>query len=310
MRTEFKIMDPYENELHTYLWETEAAEVKGIVMIIHGASEYCERYDHFAQYLNSKGFHVIGNDHLGHGKTTTDLSKVYFSESIGFHKVYEGVKTLRDYIEENYPKLPVAMFAHSMGSFIGRYAMLYDQKRYDMAIFSGTGVFSSFSLTIRKAIVNILIRLKGDTYVSPWFSERFMDSHVRDMRQKGLINKRIEWISQIPQVQREFAESEYCNQPFTLGAQRDLISFLPEIQDKKRIKDTASSAAIFFISGDLDPLGNYGEDVKKLYEVYQDCGYSNVKYLVLSNTRHELINDIERDRHYHIVSEWMQRVLR
>ena len=141
MRKEFKVVDPYENDLATYLWETEK-EVKGVVQIIHGASEYMKRYEDFALFLNDQGFHVIGNDHLGHGKTSDDLEKTHFDDSIGFHKVYEGVKTIRDYIQETFPGLPVIMFAHSMGSLIGRYTIIHDYKRYHQAIFSGTGYFN------------------------------------------------------------------------------------------------------------------------------------------------------------------------
>lgn len=309
MKKEFTLVDPYEHEIQVYLWEADTRQPKGVVLLIHGASEYCERYDHFAKYLNSMGLHVIGNDHLGHGKTSTDLSKVYFDASIGFHKVYEGVKTVRDYVEEHYPKVPVIMFAHSMGSLIGRYAMLYDYRRYDMAIFSGTGAFSPWSIFIGKIISSIIIRLKGDQYVSPWFNNVIMGSHIRDLQKKGLINRRIEWISQDPQIQRAFEEDEYCGMPFTIGAQRDILHFIPEIQDKKKIKSSASSAAIYFINGDTDPLGHYGEDIKKLYNHYHDAGYSNVKYSVLSNTRHEVINAMEREHHYKVITDWIFRNL-
>ena len=107
MEKEFKLVDPFENELHTYLWTPGDDKPKGVVQIIHGASEHMGRYKRFAKYLNSLGFIVIGNDHLGHGKTAIESEYVYFADSIGFHKVYEGVKTIRDYIEEHYPTLPV-----------------------------------------------------------------------------------------------------------------------------------------------------------------------------------------------------------
>ncbi len=309
MKKEFTLIDPYEHQIHVYLWEADVPKPRGVVLLIHGAAEHCGRYDHFANYLNGLGFHVIGNDHLGHGKTSTDLSKIYFDSSIGFHKVYEGVKTVRDYIGEHYPKVPVIMFAHSMGSFIGRYAMLYDAPRYDMALFSGTGYFNSFTIKTGKVIANMLIRLKGDQYVSKWFNERIMGSHIRDMNNKGLINRRIEWISQDVEVQRAFEKDELCGMPFTIGAQRDILTFIPEIQDKKRIKASASAAAIYFISGDTDGMGDYGMAIKKLYNIYHDCGYSNVKYSVLNNTRHEIINAMEKDHHYKIISDWMIRNL-
>jgi len=303
------LIDPYENELHTYIWETKDKEPKGVVQIIHGAAEHAARYDDFANYLNSLGFHVTGNDHLGHGKTANNPDYVYFDSVMGFHKVYEGVKTVRDYIGEHYPKLPVIMFAHSMGSFIGRYAILHDHKRYDQALFSGTGLFNPIKTAFGRIIATLITRFKGDKYVSEFFNHRIMDGHIRNMQKNGLINKRIEWITQDRGIQMDFLESEYCGMPFTIGAQKDILTFMPEIQDKRMIKASASSTAIYFVSGDLDGLGRYGESAKRLFNIYHDCGYSNVKYSILNNTRHEIINAVDRQAHYKLIGDWMLRNL-
>ena len=82
---------------------------------------------------------------------------------------------------------------------------------------------------------------------------------------------------------------------------------MPEIQNKSMIKASASATAIFFVSGDLDALGHYGVDAKKLYNMYHDCGYSNVKYSVLNNTRHEIINADDKESHFKLLSDWMTK---
>ena len=305
MEKEFKLIDPYENELHTYLWTTKLEKPKGIVQIIHGASEHVGRYREFASYLNSIGFNVIGNDHLGHGKTDEDCESVYFADSIGFHKVYEGVKTVRDYIEEYYPTLPVIMFAHSMGSFIGRYAILYDYKRYDEAIFSGTAWYNPIKIYFSIGFAHLIIRSIGKKGVSEYFNSHVANGAIRSMRKNGIINKKVEWLSGDREIQRAFTDDILCGKPFTIGAHLDLLRFLHEIQDKKRIKDSASSTAIYFISGELDALGGYGNAAKKLFQYYKDCGYSRVKYTVLNNARHEVINDVERVNIQAQLGNWM-----
>ncbi len=309
MEKEFILVDPYENELNTYLWTPKTDSPKGIVQIIHGASEHMGRYREFAAHLNSIGLVVIGNDHLGHGKNNIENDSIYFADSIGFHKIYEGVKTVRDYIEEHYPKLPVIMFAHSMGSFIGRYAILYDHKRYDEAVFSGTGWFKTLNIRVSILIAKIIIRFKGAKHVSNFFNTRIADGAIRSMKRNGIINKRVEWLSSVRQVQRDFEEDPLCGKPFTIGAHLDLLSFLLEIQDKQRIKDSASSTAIYFISGDLDGLSDYGDVPKKLYDYYRDCGYSRVKFTILNDCRHEVINEVEKLSTQQRIGEWMLRGL-
>ena len=98
-----------------------------------------------------------------------------------------------------------------------------------------------------------------------------MGGHIRSMQKNGIINDPSEWISQVKKVQQDFKDDPYCGHPFTIGAQRDLLSFIPEVQDKQRIKQSASSTAIYFVSGDLDALGGYGTAVKKLFNMYHDC---------------------------------------
>lgn len=44
-------------------------EIRAILQISHGMVEYVERFQNFALWLNQYGILVIGNDHLGHGKT-------------------------------------------------------------------------------------------------------------------------------------------------------------------------------------------------------------------------------------------------
>lgn len=305
MAQEFKILDPYDNELHTYLWKPKGRKKPiGVVQLIHGAGEHTGRYDHFAQYLVGLGLIVIGHDHLGHGKTAETNEYVHFADDMGFHKLYGGIQIVRDYIEENFSGLPVVMIAHSMGSFIGRYAILHDYKRYDLACFTGTGWFSPLSITSGALASKALIKTKGKRFVSDAFT-KFTDQAVKSMKKNGLINKRIEWLTHDRKIQDEFLQDELCGKPFTVGAQSDLFEVLKEIQNKKRIKESASSTAIYFISGEYDALGDYGIAIKKMHKFYLECGYSNVQYSIVNGARHEVLNELDREQTYERIGTWI-----
>ena len=51
--------------LHGMEWLPEGKELIGVLQIAHGVAEYALRYDPFAQFLNTKGFIVVANDHIG-----------------------------------------------------------------------------------------------------------------------------------------------------------------------------------------------------------------------------------------------------
>ena len=60
-------------EIHTIEWKPEG-HVKAVLQLSHGMVEYVDRYSDFAQYLCDKGFYVVGNDLLGHGKSVQSKS--------------------------------------------------------------------------------------------------------------------------------------------------------------------------------------------------------------------------------------------
>lgn len=289
------LVDPYESKLYCYLWETKKARVRGVIQIIHGASEHLGRYEHFAQKCVDAGYHVIGHDLLGHGKSSIRKDRIHFTNELGFHKVYEGIKTVRDYIEDNYPEYDVMMFGHSMGSLFGRYTLIKDHLRYKAAVFSGTGDFNPLSASFAKLLSWFIVTFKGKEHISPFFNHRVLEGHIRSMKKNGLINRRVEWLTQDMKKVQAFINDPYCGREFTIQAQRDLLTLVKEIQSKPKIKEGASSMPILFISGELDGLGEYGEGIKRLRDKYSDLGYSNVHFKILNNCRHEVINEIDRD---------------
>ena len=82
-------------EIHTIEWKPEG-QVKAVLQLSHGMVEYVDRYSEFAEYLCEKGFYVVGNDHLGHGKSVQSKSEYgFFNEKYGNACVLGDLHTLR-----------------------------------------------------------------------------------------------------------------------------------------------------------------------------------------------------------------------
>ena len=78
-----------------------------VLQMVHGMFEYIERYLPFFEYLTSKGFVVVGHDHLGHGQsinTKDDLG--FFGEPKPNELLMNDIHTLRLIIQQKFPKLP------------------------------------------------------------------------------------------------------------------------------------------------------------------------------------------------------------
>lgn len=67
---------------------------------------------------------------------------------------------------------------------------------------------------------------------------------------------------------------------------------------------------LFIISGEEDPVGEYGKLVKRLYELYKSIGLKQVNIKLYPGKRHELLNEVEREKVYEDILTWIgKRVL-
>ena len=56
-------------------------------------------------------------------------------------------------------------------------------------------------------------------------------------------------------------------------------------------------------------MGHYGEDVKKLYEIYKDrLGIKNVELKFYDGYRHELQQEIGREQVFEDQYQWIKKV--
>ena len=59
----------------------ETENIKGLIQVCHGMTEYMERYEDFAKYFTERGYIVFGNDIISHGKSTTSKTEsLYFTD--------------------------------------------------------------------------------------------------------------------------------------------------------------------------------------------------------------------------------------
>jgi alpha-beta hydrolase superfamily lysophospholipase len=77
----------------------------------------------------------------------------------------------------------------------------------------------------------------------------------------------------------------------------------------KNIKKTPKSLPMFFISGDKDPVGDFGKGVKHVYHMYKAAGMENVDIKLYKDDRHEILNETDCDVVYDDIVEWIGRYI-
>ena len=135
---------------------------RAVIQIVHGISEYINRYDDFMLFLANNGFAVAGDDHLGHGQSVTRPEELgFFDDEKGWDKVVADVGKLREMMHEEFPDVPYIFFGHSMGSFLTRTFIIQNPDKYDAAIISGTGHQSKALVYAGLAMGNAVVKLHG-----------------------------------------------------------------------------------------------------------------------------------------------------
>ncbi len=293
--------DSANNDIHIYLYEPAQKPFKGIVHIIHGASEHFTRYGLFAEFLNKNGFAVIGADLLGHGLSTPTNDYVHFADQNGAELTFESVTLVKDYIAKNYPDLPVFLFGHSMGSFLARMVLLRHPDFYKKAVISGTGYMSKLLMGAALILGTVIRFFRGPRHISPLMNKVGLESYNAKMVRDGLIPKEglpEQWLTRNLDIQQYYHDSPMCGQPFTVTAYVDTIQWLKFINKYSNIKKGNLETPLFFISGALDPVSNYGKEVEKLVSDFRRAGYKSVVLKLFADDRHEVLNELDNQNAY------------
>jgi len=292
-----------KNKLHCVLWEP-AGEVKAVLQLSHGMVEYIDRYDRFAAFLNEAGIAVIGNDHLGHGKTaSTEEDLGYFCEEEPSKVVVEDLYQITCKMKEKYKGVPYFVMGHSMGSFlIRRYIMTYGNQ-VDGVVISATGSQPHITVLAGKILIRFLSLWKGERHRSAFFDKLCFGTYNKKIKNARTSR---DWLSKDEKMVDAYLKHPFCTFTFTMNGFWTLFSTIGFIQKRKNIEKLPKKLPILFVAGDADPVGNYGKSVKKIYERYKKHGVEDISLILYPDVRHELINEVEYLNIYQDILSWIE----
>ena len=289
-----------------YILMPEGVELRGIVQISHGMCEYFSRYTVFAKYLCSLGFIVCGNDHIGHGASAARSTELgFFAVRDGWSFLTEDMKTLTDIMQTRFPDLPYFVLGHSMGSLITRLYLTEVGDRLTGCILSGTAGPNPFARTgVRLA--NSVAHSKGMTYRSAFLSNLAFKSYNRRIPDPQTM---FDWLSRDKNIVQMFQSDAKCNFVFTAAGFRDLFTLVERANSSKCFKSTPHDLPLLLISGDRDPVGGYGEGVRRVARLYQAAGQKDLDVIFYKDGRHEILNETNHLDVFGDISRWLEKHL-
>lgn len=295
----FKSHDNKQIFLHT--WE-EVENPLGVIQIFHGMAEHGARYDDFAKFLNNKGYIVYADDHRGHGKTSESIDKLGYLGENGFDNIVRDEYFITNIIKEKYPNLPVFIFAHSFGSFIGQEYINRYSNKVNGVILSGSAKQSGIDAKAGLVFTTLYKKFFDDSKKNPFLESLIFGNYCKKEKDN---KSSFAWLSSdIDQVKR-YETDEYCGTVFTTNFYHNMFTGFKSLYIKEKADKIHKSLPIFIIAGDMDPVGKYGKSVQKLYAYYKDLNLNNVNIKLYPNGRHELINEKNNLCIYNDIYSWI-----
>ncbi len=289
-----------------YILTPEQTEIRGIVQLTHGMCEYFSRYTAFAKYLCGLGFIVCGNDHIGHGASVSRNADLgFFAAHNGWKYLVEDVKQLTDLMQQRYPKLPYFILGHSMGSLIVRLYLIDYGKRLSGCILTGTaGPQPAANSVLRMA--DSIARSRGVTYRSGFLSKITFLSFNKKIKNPSSV---FDWLSRDKNVVSLYQSDEKCNFVFTASGFRDLYTLLIKANANTTFRRTPRNLPMLFLAGDKDPIGKYGEGVRRVVNLYRGAGHKNIEVIFYKDARHDIFNELGRLEAFGDISRWLEAQL-
>ena len=276
---------------------------RAVVQIAHGIAEHIERYRPFMEFLADNGYVVAGNDHLGHGKSIrVPEEQGFFAEKDGWWRVVDDMDKLHDIMSKEYPELPYVLFGHSMGSFLTRTYLIKHPDKYDAVILSGTGHQSPALVLGGNAAASVMAKLNGAMGDGTKLDSLAFGSYLSKIENP---RTKFDWLSRDAEQVDKYIADPLCGFVGKIGLYRDMMQGIKFITDKKNIAQMNKEKPVYFMSGDGDPVGDYGKGVERAYKAFCDAGLHDVFMRLYPGGRHEMLNETNKEQVYQDILNWL-----
>ena len=289
MKVEFTYMSKDgRTPIHAVRWIPESGRCRAILQIVHGmtefieryVTEFIERYEPFAEYLAAHGFLVVGHDHLGHGQSVlTREDWGYIAPENGAKILIQDIHQLRLKIQREYKGIPYFMLGHSMGSFLVRRYISSRAKGLNGVIIMGTGFTDPLVARSGILLADLLAKVYG------WHHS---------------------WLTRDAEIAAWYYRQPACTYTFTLNGYRALFDTVKKCCMQENADRIPKKLPMIIVSGADDPVGGFGAGVRKTEELYRRAGIKDLKTILYENDRHEILNELDRDKVFADLLDWME----
>ncbi len=303
MRSDFYYPSCGAGMIHGCRWEPEGKPA-AVLQLVHGVAEHVIRYDEFAAFMARHGFLVVAADHMGHGGSIgAEVPMGCFVG--GWQKAVADVHRLFNYTRMECPDVPYILLGHSMGSFMVRtFLEKYPKADISAAIISGTGWMHRGILNSGIAAATLVGKRQGFDTPSKFLNDMMFGSYNRKIEHP---RTSCDWLTRDKHIVDAYMADPLCGFTITPGLARDMLGGIKYIQEPEHLAKMRKDMPVYFVAGNDDPVGDYGEGVKQAAAAFCKAGMQNVSLRLYPMGRHEMLNELNRDEVYANILNWLKK---
>ena len=283
-------------------WRVSSVPPQAVLLIIHGITEFCWRYDDFATFLSEQGVLVYSFDLRGHGLTTQDAeNRGFFAKRNGVDLLVSDINCVRAKIEEirvgiGASSLPFFILGHSMGAMI---TSCYIRRNHAKGL-SGVIISSIYSSSRVLAVSGVFLARLQCLFRGPKSEAKLL----MELGSAGF-NKKIrpqrtpkDWLTRDEAIVDKYIADPACMFNFKAAGLADFSPLVIESGFRNWTQTVPTDVPVYIYCGDMDPAGLYTKGPRRLYQWFRDTGHSEAVLKVYPGGRHEMHNELNRDEVY------------
>ncbi len=300
------VPSPTGAALHVYCRRPEG-RARGVIQVNHGLAEHAARYARFADAMAAQGFHVYAHDHRGHGRTRApDAPLGTFAAEGGVDKVLADIDAVHDLIAADHPGLPVIVLGHSMGGLVGlNYVLRHSRRVAAAAIWNANFSAGLLGRVAQTVLASERLRLGSDvpSRILPKLTFQAWGKAVPDHRTL------FDWLSRDPAEVDKYIADPLCGWDASVSMWQDVFRLVFLGADDANFASVRRDLPVYLVGGGKDPATDGGKAVENLTQRMKRMGFSNLVSTIYRETRHESLNEINRDEITAAFADWATRAI-
>jgi alpha-beta hydrolase superfamily lysophospholipase len=215
-----------------------------------------------------------------------------FARENGVDKILADIGALHGLIASEHPGLPVILFGHSMGGLIGlNYVLRHPERIHAAAIWNANFSAGLPGRAAQAVLAWERFRLGSDV------PSRILPKMTFGDWAKKVPNRRtgFDWLSRDPAEVDKYVADPLCGWDASVSMWQDVFRFVFLGADDGNFGRAPKDLPFYLVGGEHDPATAGGKAVTSLEKCMKAMGFSRVSAKVYPQTRHESLNEVNRD---------------